>query len=126
MKTKFYEFRQNNSGGSFDVDDDVCKWMFIEANDCEQANKIAQDLGVYFDGCDSGLDCDCCGDRWYEATESDYIDLKAISKSYKTELTTIEDYAKLLVGKYGWGDSEFARVFYLSGKRNQINKEALT
>jgi hypothetical protein len=126
MEARFYEFRQNNSGGSFDVDNNVCKWMFIEANDCEQANELAQNLGVYFNGCDSGLDCDCCGDRWHEADESGYINLKEVSKSYKTKLTTIEDYANLLVDKYGWGENEFARVFYLSGERNQVNKKELT
>lgn len=124
MKTKFYEFNQNNSGGSFDVDNDVCHRLFIEATNAEQANRIAQDLGVYFDGCDSGMDCDCCGDRWYEADEYNAIDLKEMSESYKTELTTIEDYAQLLADKYGWTTPD-ARVFYLSGQRTEINKKAL-
>lgn len=125
MKTKFYEFSQNNSGGSFDVDNDVCHRLFIEATNVEQANSIAQDLGVYFDGCDSGMDCHCCGDRWHEADDYNVIDLKKISESYKTELTTIEDYAQLLADKYGWTTPD-ARVFYLSGKRTEINKKALT
>jgi len=125
MKTKFYEFSQNNSGGSFDVDKDVCHRLFIEATNAEQANGIAQNLGVYFDGCDSGMDCDCCGDRWYEADDYDVVDLKKLSVSYKTELTTIEDYAQLLADEYGWTTPD-ARVFYLSGERTEINKKALT
>ena len=124
MKTKFYEFSQNNSGGSFDVDNDVCHRLFIEATNAEQANRIAQDLGVYFNGCDSGMDCNCCGDRWYEVDDYDVVDLNKLSKSYKTELTTIEDYAQLLADKYGRTTPD-ARVFYLSGERAEINKKAL-
>jgi len=125
MKTNFYEFSQNNSGGSFDVDNDVCRRLFIEATNAEQANRIAQDLGVYFNGCDSGMDCSCCGDRWYEADEYDAVDLKKTAESYKTELATIEDYAQLLADKYG-GTTPYARVFYLSGERTEISKKALT
>ena len=122
MKTKMYEFRQNNSGGVLDVDENVCKWMFIEAENSEQANKIAQDLGVYFDGCENGQDCDCCGDRWSEADQYDITNLKEISDSYKEKFATITDYAQMLVNKYGYKNTEFARVFYLDGKRVQINR----
>ncbi len=123
MKTKFYEFRQNNSGGSFDVDDNVCKWMFVEASNSEQANDIAQTLGVYFNGCQDGMDCDCCGDRWNEADEQDAIDLKEYGKSYSTTFATIEDLSEMLVNEYCWGKDEFARVFYLNGDRKQIRKK---
>lgn len=39
----FYTFAQNNSGGSF---------------------VIAESIGIYFDGVECDLDCECCGDRW--------------------------------------------------------------
>ena len=32
------------------------------------ANDIAQGNGIYFNGVADGIDCDCCGDRWYPVT----------------------------------------------------------
>lgn len=69
--TKIYEFDQNNTGGSFDVDDKLCHRVYIEANDIEEAVSIAEGMGVYFNGCEEGLDCSCCGDRWYYPNEID-------------------------------------------------------
>lgn len=65
----FYEFSQNNSGGSFDHDRDagIGYSVWIEANNADQANALAEGIGLYFDGCDTGSDCACCGDRWYRA-----------------------------------------------------------
>ncbi len=60
----FYEFDQNNSGGSFIVDDNVCHRLFIEANSEEEAIAKAEDLGCYWNGVTDGIDCPCCGDRW--------------------------------------------------------------
>jgi hypothetical protein len=63
----FYEFNQNNSGGGFESDfkRGISNLVIIEADSPEEANDKAQRIGLYFDGCDSGTDCDCCGDRWY-------------------------------------------------------------
>jgi hypothetical protein len=65
----FYEFNQNNSGGSFMVDDKVCHRLIIEADSEDEATNKAIDLGVYFNGCEEGSDCSCCGDRWYGCNE---------------------------------------------------------
>lgn len=62
---KFYEFCQNNSGGSFDVNEHITHRVLIEANDADEAIDIAESLGIYFDGVENGMDCECCGDRWY-------------------------------------------------------------
>ena len=62
---KYFHFSQNNSGGSFHVDDDVAHHVIIQAHTAEEANTRALDVGIYFDGCDDGRDCECCGDRWY-------------------------------------------------------------
>lgn len=74
----FYTFSQNNSGGDFDIDDKVAEWVIIEADSADEANDIAEGVGIYFDGCENGYDCDCCGDRWYrqydyEGTETPEI-----------------------------------------------------
>ncbi len=121
MNTKFYEFCQNNSGGNFHVDNNICHQLFIEAKNATQANDIAQYLGVYFDGCAKGMDCYCCGDRWHEADTHSSIDLEEVSKAFKIPFTTIEEYAQYLVNEYGWTMPD-ARIFYLSGKVVEIKK----
>ena len=80
---KRYEYHQNNSGGSFITpkwtgtkkqggvfsdlagDDGKCD-VWVMAESADEANyKAKKYAGVYFDGCDQGIDCECCGDRWY-------------------------------------------------------------
>lgn len=65
----FYLFDQNNSGGSFVVNDKLCHRLFIEADSAEEAVSIAEGLGCYWDGVDIGRDCPCCGDRWHRSCE---------------------------------------------------------
>lgn len=65
-KSKFYTYSQNNSGGWFENNENVCEYVIIEAKSAEHANNIAESIGIYFDGCSDGIDCSCCGDRWYE------------------------------------------------------------
>lgn len=62
---KWFQFRQNNSGGSFDKDEHFSELVLIQANSPLKANSIAEDIGIYFDGVRDGRDCDCCGDRWH-------------------------------------------------------------
>ena len=73
MKTKFYQFRQNNSYGTFNIKEEngIGVFVIVEAENAGMANIRAQQIGLYFDGCDSGTDCPCCGDRWYKCDESD-------------------------------------------------------
>ncbi|WP_145691452.1 DUF7296 family protein [Bacillus licheniformis] len=73
----FYEYTQNNSGGSFLTNDKLCHRIFIEANSYEEADTIAEGLGVYWNGVSEGIDCGCCGDRWGSA---DPVDLDRINK----------------------------------------------
>lgn len=61
----FYELNQNNSGGSFIVNDELCHVLVIEADNEQDAISKAEDLGCYWDGVSKGMDCPCCGDRWY-------------------------------------------------------------
>lgn len=65
----FFYYSQNNSGGIFD--EDLGYGVIIEADNAKKANQKAEDIGLYFDGCRDGLDCPCCGDRWYECSEGD-------------------------------------------------------
>lgn len=68
MSTSFYYFTQNNSGGVF-IEPAVD--VVIEAEDPDFANYRAEREGLYFDGCDSGDDCSCCGDRWSRQWSTD-------------------------------------------------------
>lgn len=62
----FWDYRQNNSGGSFDVDEKsgIDVTVIIEADTVDQANERAEGIGLYWDGVENNRDCDCCGDRW--------------------------------------------------------------
>lgn len=66
----FYEFRQNNSGGSFTYDElsGVSVTVLIEADSPQEANIRAESIGIYFDGYG---DCSCCGNRWHEVDSYD-------------------------------------------------------
>jgi hypothetical protein len=65
---RFYTFSQNNSGGRFVVDDDVAHYVIIAASSPEEADRIAESHGIYFD---SDSDCECCGSRWSSASSYD-------------------------------------------------------
>lgn len=100
MKTQWYEASQNNSGGSFVVNEVLCHRLFIEAESAEQASNIAQKLGVYYDGCRNGMDCNCCGDRWYEPDKvPDLTKMEVSVTGYKGEdqVTLLEKW----LAKYG-------------------------
>lgn len=60
----FYTYRQNNSGGWFIDTDDIGYNTIIEADSPRDADARAESIGIYFDGCLKGTDCDCCGDRF--------------------------------------------------------------
>lgn len=60
----FYNFNQNNSGGSFAVDENLCAYVIVEALNVEHAIARAENIGIYFNGVEDGIDCECCGDRW--------------------------------------------------------------
>lgn len=63
-KTKWFTFRQNNSGGLFDIDKNLNVFVIIEAYDEVHALDRAIEVGIYFDGVERGKDCECCGNRW--------------------------------------------------------------
>ena len=61
----YFTFNQNNSGGTFDLDKEqgITYFVIIEADDFDDANDRAENIGLYFDGIG---DCPCCGDRWHK------------------------------------------------------------
>lgn len=47
------------------VNDRVSDYVLIQACDGAHADERAEQIGIYFNGVESGNDCDCCGDRWF-------------------------------------------------------------
>lgn len=85
----FFTYRQNNSGGYFYG---PAKYVIIEADNADEANRIAEDHDIYFNGCMTGMDCSCCGDRWYPCDDSDaedqpmiYGDVIALNQTVYTD-----------------------------------------
>jgi len=77
----YFEFHQNNSGGSFIIDDEkgLGPRVWIEAESALIANAIAEDKGIYFDGVAEGIDCACCGDRWHREWDDEGKALPEVS-----------------------------------------------
>jgi len=119
MKNKFYMFSQNNSGGTFAVDDRLCHRVVIQALTEEEAVSKAEDLGCYWDGCDNGIDCNCCGDRWYKSPEEVKLPMK--KSTYHSQIKTVKEYCQYLADSYGWTTPD-SRIFYKSGKVVEIFK----
>ena len=67
----FFVYQQHNTGGSWVTTAALSKWVIIEAEDARQANSTAERIGMVFDGVEKGIDCACCGDRWYPARDDD-------------------------------------------------------
>ena len=144
---KFYLYDQNNSGGSFIVDEDVTHRLLIEADSVEEANQKAVELGVYFDGCDEGMDCPCCGDRWYSGDEKTFplqfgifseseairiaeqlgglvveTKFKGQTKERQKDVIfqTPESYLQYLADSYGWTDPD-GYIYYKDGRKVSIS-----
>lgn len=114
----WYKYRQNNSGGRFDIDDDVSVHVLIQAEDKYAANRKAEEVGIYFEGCSQGRDCDCCGDRWDEAWDA----LEEFSvyrwKDGQTTKTydSVLDYAQALADEDDWAGKQHSVVVYFAIK----------
>ena len=68
---RFFTYRQNNSRGRYD--ENLPKVLIVEAATVGEAERVAEGLGVYFDGVAKGPDCVCCGDRWQRAEEGSVV-----------------------------------------------------
>ena len=66
LKTKFYHYDQNNSGGYFvrDKENGITTDVIIEASDNEESWAILREIGARVDGFWDY--CSCCGERWYD------------------------------------------------------------
>jgi hypothetical protein len=111
--TRFYNYRQNNSGGSFELNDSVSYNVIIEANSGAEADERAEEIGMYFNGCEKDMDCPCCGDRWYSAQDEEGDTTPLLFRKPAEE--HFECWAKL-------GDV-YCYVYYLNGEVQALRKK---
>jgi hypothetical protein len=102
----FFTFDQNNSGG---VHKPPAIYVIVEAKDHEDANNRAEEHSLYFNGCDSDIDCSCCGDRWYRQWSSEKGD--DVPSVYGEPLTDSPNV------KYDWSTETIphAIVYFMDG-----------
>lgn len=112
INTQFFTFNQNNSGGRFDNDRNLAQTVVIEAVTAEEANAKLTQFGGYFNGVDGGMDCESCGDRWYQVYASDGTDKPMY---YHMELT--EDYIASYIAR---PEHPFAYIHYMDGTKTTI------
>lgn len=99
-KGGWWEYGQNNSGGLFDPDGGYETWIWAQS--ASQANNIAEQNGIYFDGCEKDHDCPCCGDRWY-AAQGDKPDKEDMSVENLVEHLTENGSKSALSWAANWG-----------------------
>ncbi|MMZ62859.1 hypothetical protein D1872_250850 [compost metagenome] len=102
INTKFFHFRQNNSGGYFITNDDVAPNLIVEAMNAKEAEQKMNDITS-----DYLQFCPCCGERW-----SSWID-----DDDGTEEPTV------------WGKSldeckDATIIHYIDGRKEKVNYKA--
>lgn len=107
ITTWFYTYKQNNSGGNFLKDENVAEVVIIEAASSEEADAKAKSIGIYFDGCEDGRDCNCCGDRWSTA-------------SYSNAYAKPGIYGVPIQKYRGWFESTEAIIYFVNGKKKRV------
>lgn len=110
----FYIFNQNNTGGHFDVDENLCHRLYIEADTKSEAISKAEKLGCYWDGVLKGIDCPCCGDRWDE--NCDEIDIKKYQAEVWVNGSDIDKWRKRY-GKYNIIESPSIQKFEFTNEK---------
>jgi hypothetical protein len=111
----FYIYDQNNSGGGFTVDEDVTYNVIIEADSADEANRKAEEIGIYFDD-NYEYDCECCGTRWSRAWSNEGEETPMIYGD------AVEDYYEAWVK----GGEPYAHVYYKDGTKRSYTREETT
>lgn len=116
----FFEYHQNCVKNEFQVDENLCSHLLIEADNAIEANKIAQQLGICFEE-DYGYETSIC--RWYRA----YACIDFPSRWDNNLLfETAEEYCQYLYERYReitkHRTSPHSRIHYKNRKRSEIGK----
>lgn len=122
--SSFFVFDQNNSSGTFDIDDRVAPWVIIEANCADDANTYAKNIGIYFDGCAKGIDCSCCGDRWQKQYSAgpQYKTLNEVEADWST---AVKRYDAWTHDRSRWGKKgePYVHIYTLDGRKITFTKD---
>lgn len=124
---EWYEFRQNNSGGSFRMNENVTVHVLIQADSTKNANAKAEEVGIYFNGCRAGRDCDCCGDRWYEAGDAmeSFTTYEWKNNWTPVEYANAREYAQAVADNDTWANKDNPTVilYYANGTVERFYKK---
>lgn len=109
-----YEFTQNNSWWSFDVNNNLCHRLFIQAKTEDKAIIKAESLWCYWDWVEEWIDCECCWDRRSNYYVSSYT---FPYKNFwdKVIYKTIKEFAQMLANKY-WFTKPDCKLYYNNWK----------
>lgn len=71
IETKFYTYLQEKTNGYFITNEQkgIGKVVIIEETSAERANNKAEQINLYFNGVELGIDSPYYGDRWYRCNE---------------------------------------------------------
>src|SRR5690606_15564338 len=94
--------------------DKVTLNVIIEADSAHEANERAEAVGLYFDGCDAGIDCHCCGDRWHRVDNDDADDEPMDYKQPIHHILTAEPRFH-----HAW-TKDYAVIYYADGRVERI------
>jgi hypothetical protein len=111
----FYTYYQNNSGGRWTNDDNVNQYVIIEAESAELANEKAETIGIYFEGVNRGRDCECCGDRWDRARETEGTKTPTI---YSGDVKNLSSYNSMMPS-----NSKTAIIVYYRDGKKEIHRK---
>lgn len=107
----FFTFSQNNSFGVFHG---PAQYVIIEADSADEANYLAVEMyDIYFDGCESGQDCSCCGDRWSPVWDGD----REVIPSVYGE--SVENYVRERK-KYSSDGPSLVVIYYKNGEKKEF------
>lgn len=108
-KLFWFGFQQNNSGGYYVEDEDVCELVYIQAHTAREAIEKALTF------CDNSNSCECCGDRWsFYVSDSDGTDVPML---YGEPLETFESGYFLKSAKLHKFDGTVVTFVLGNGKR---------
>lgn len=113
-----YTYRQNNSGGTFTVNDNVTVNVYVEAANSDEADMTAQLLGIYFAG---NGDCPCCGNRWDHACAApDWMNLAELEEKIR-EADAAEGWRRMDT----WVErgEPFAHIYMKDGRKITYTKD---
>lgn len=87
--------------------------LIVEADSATEADERAERAGAYFNGCESGMDCECCGDRWSRAYGAGTAEPTIYGRPWKKHCADPEH-----TDRY-WGHL-VARVVYRNGSSEEM------